>query len=406
MKVQPRRLSWVWVVIISTLSIALFVVSSTLGTTIYSIPIVFSLGLSALQACGLMFVYRFPRGGNSAGAVAAITLMIVGNAAADKAPWPIAVTTLIAMIAMLGISATGGDWLPAVVAGAVVASGAAIMATTVAADLPPGPIIANITVYLSLAAAAVIGGTLLHSALQTRRELQTALEASEIALARREVVEERTRIAREMHDVVAHGMSVIQVQAASARYRHTSIPPEVAEEFDELAATARTALNEMRALLGVLRADEQAPQAPQPGLTELPDLVTGAGAALRDATLLDHLPQKVRQRLAPVVALTVYRVVQESLSNVIRHAPGSAVEVKLSYEIKHNTHGEGELHVSVHNTPPPTIRSHGIDPSGHGIRGMKERVSALGGTLDTAPTADGGFTVLATIPLTVEATIL
>lgn len=395
-----RRFPWVWAAV-SALAITLFAVSSTLGVSVYGSPVAFSLGLSALQVAGVVLANRFPRWGILAATAATITMVLVSDSIPEGAPWPIAVTSIIAMVATLGIGATRGEWLTATVAGAVIAAVSTGVATVVGAEMPPGPIVANITVFLSLAAASVIGGVLLRAAIQTRGQLREAREVSEIALARREIVEERTRIAREMHDVVAHGMSVIQVQAASARYRYPDVAPDVASEFDELAATARTALGEMRALLGVLRADEDAEQAPQPGLAELPDLVAGASSTLLDPVLLDKLPEHVRQRMSPVMGLTVYRLVQESLSNVVRHAPGTEAVVELSYEVNHGSCGQ--LHVSVRNSAPSGDPSHSVDSSGHGIRGMQERVSALGGALSTAPTADGGFAVLAVIPLSMEA---
>lgn len=405
MRVQLRQFPWVWAAV-SALGITLFAVSSTLGATVYGFPVAISLGLSALQVAGVVLVNRFPRWGLLAATAATAAMVLSSNTIPDEAPWPIPVTSIIATVAALGISTTRGQWLPATAAGALIAAISTWVATVVGAKMPPGPIVANITVFLSLSAAAVLGGILLRSAIQTRGQLREAREVSEIALARREVVEERTRIAREMHDVVAHGMSVIQVQAASAPYRYPDLSADVVAEFDELATTARTALAEMRALLGVLRADDAAEQAPQPGLAELPDLVAGARSTLLDPVLLDRLPEDVRQRMSPVMGLTIYRVVQESLSNIVRHAPGTEAEVELNYE---TTPGQsGRLLISIRNSAPSDASGvnkgkHPVDTSGHGIRGMQERVAALGGALSTAPTAEGGFAVLAIIPLNPEA---
>ncbi|QIM17846.1 sensor histidine kinase [Leucobacter coleopterorum] len=401
MKVQLRQVPWVWVAV-SAVAITLFAVSSTLGATVYSSPVAHSLGLSALQVAGIVLVNRYPRWGILTATVATTLMVALSSTIPPEAPWPIPVTSVIAMVVTLGIGTTRGRWLTATVAGAVVAIASTSVATDVGATMPPGPIVANITVFLSLAAAAVLGGVVLRTAILTRGELREAREVSEVALARREIVEERTRIAREMHDVVAHGMSVIQVQAASAPYRYPDIGIEVAAEFDELAATARTALAEMRALLGVLRADDDAEQAPQPGLAELPDLVAGARSTLLDSVLIDNLPEDVRQRMSPVMGLTIYRVVQESLSNIVRHAPGTEAEVEINYE---SAPGQsGRLLIGIRNSKPSEVTTHEIDTSGHGIRGMQERVAALGGALSTAPTADGGFAVLAIIPLNLEAT--
>ena len=392
-----RRIPWLWVAA-SILAITLFAVGSTLGVTVYGIPVALSLGISALQAASVLLVLRFPRWGVVASTVAAVTMMNASQVI-DHAPWPIAVSSIIALVVVLATATSGGHWVTATLAGVVVAAAAAAAATAAGSDLPTGPIVANVTVYLSLAAVAVGIGVFVRASLRTRRELRSAREVSELALARREVVEERTRIAREMHDVVAHGMSVIQVQAASARYRHTDLAPAIADEFDDLAATARTALGEMRALLGVLRADEHAEQAPQPGLPELPELVSRSRASLND-----ELSAAVRSRVGPVSGLTVYRVVQESLSNVVRHAPGATATVDLQFEPAPGTVSPGgQLRVSVRNSRPSDGPTLAVDASGHGIRGMQERVAALGGALSTAPTADGGFAVIAIIPLTPEA---
>lgn len=392
-----RRIPWLWIVA-SVISITLFAVGSTIGVTVYGIAVAISLGISALQAASVLLVLRFPRWGVVVSAIAAVTMMNASQVI-THAPWPIAVSSIIAMVCVLATATSRGHWVTSTASGVVVAIGAAGAATTYGAGLPTGPIVANVTVYLSLAAVSVGVGVFVRASLRTRSELESAREVSELALARREIVEERTRIAREMHDVVAHGMSVIQVQAASARYRHTDIDPVIADEFDDLAATARTALGEMRALLGVLRADQDAEQAPQPGLAELPELVSRSRAELDD-----QLSDEVRSKVGPVSALTVYRVVQESLSNVVRHAPGASTTVELSFETARQSDSpSGQLRLNIRNSRPSGGPAPAIDTSGHGILGMQERVAALGGALSTAPTADGGFAVVAIIPLTLEA---
>lgn len=395
-----RRIPWLWVVA-SVIAITLFAVGSTIGVTVYGIPVAISLGISALQAASVLLVLRFPRWGVVVSAIAAVTMMNASQVI-THAPWPIAVSSIIAMVCVLATATSRGHWITSTASGAVVAIGAAGAAASFGEGLPTGPIIANVTVYLSLAAVSVGVGVFVRASIRTRGELESAREVSELALARREIVEERTRIAREMHDVVAHGMSVIQVQAASARYRHADIDPVIADEFDDLAATARTALGEMRALLGVLRADQDAEQAPQPGLAELPELVSRSRAELDD-----QLSEEVRSQVGPVSALTVYRVVQESLSNVVRHAPGASATVELAYEAPRQSGpsgpSAGQLRVSIRNSRPSGSPAAVVDASGHGIRGMQERVAALGGALSTAPTADGGFAVVAVIPLTLEA---
>jgi signal transduction histidine kinase len=214
-------------------------------------------------------------------------------------------------------------------------------------------------------------------ALATEREHRTALEG-------------RAQLARELHDVVAHHMSLIAVQAETAPYRHPDVTEPVRDEFAAISATARDALTEMRRLLGVLRREEPAspPLAPQPGMGDLADLVDGA----RRAGLVVRLSMMdgAADGVPATVGLCVYRVVQESLSNAGRHAAGAAVTVTLERE------GD-RLRLSVHNglSRPDGPRS----GRGHGLAGMRERVALLGGSLSAGPDATGGFAVVATFPL-------
>ncbi len=174
----------------------------------------------------------------------------------------------------------------------------------------------------------------------SEREEQLAEESS-----RRVVLEERARIARELHDVVAHHMSVIAVQAETAPYRVGPLPTDVRDAFDSIASDARAGLTEMRRLLGVLRSDAAPSSAltePQPTLADLHALVDSTRRAGADAELITtgELDQP-----SAALGLTVYRLVQESLSNAVRHAPGAHVLVQVS-------RSGDELHVRVRNDPP------------------------------------------------------
>ncbi|ERK69467.1 histidine kinase, partial [Leifsonia aquatica ATCC 14665] len=231
-----------------------------------------------------------------------------------------------------------------------------------------GAVTADLVVFAAVTATALLGGLLVSRWQDVRRQLlrEQRISASEQAL--REVAEERTRIARELHDVVAHGMSAIQVQASSARYRLPDLSDEAAAEFDELAATARSAMGEMRMLLGVLRSEDVAVEtAPQPGVADVRALVTGAGRR-GTVRLDDRLDADAAARLEPVVSLAVYRIVQESLSNIARHATGAGAEVVIERT------AEG-LVVTVENEQAPGRPASAPAPEsgGHGIRGMRER---------------------------------
>jgi signal transduction histidine kinase len=207
---------------------------------------------------------------------------------------------------------------------------------------------------------------------RTRELLAEQEELTELERARRAVLEERARIAREMHDVVAHHMSMIAVRAETAPYRLTGLPEPAREELADIAVAARAALTDMRRLLGALRSEDgTAPTAPQPGLADVPALVETARAAGVDVTLgwhdLDHVPE--------TVGLAAYRILQEALANAARHAPGGPVTVE----------GRGfadrlELEVRNKRTGPDAGPG-----GGHGLIGMRERAELLGGELTAVP---------------------
>ena len=228
------------------------------------------------------------------------------------------------------------------------------------------------------------------SRLRAQRALEAQTERAEDERARRAVLEERTRIARELHDVVAHHMSLIAVRAETAPYRLTDLPESARAEFGSLSEVAREALAEMRQLLGVLRHDQPAALAPQPELADLPALVAtarqaGLSVELSVPAALDHVPSGV--------GVCAYRIVQESLSNASQHAPGAAVTVSVD-------HDSGAVLLRVANGPGgsagPSGKERGV---GHGLTGMRERVALLGGSLSAGPSPDGGFVVSAVLPL-------
>jgi signal transduction histidine kinase len=210
----------------------------------------------------------------------------------------------------------------------------------------------------------------------------------------RAVLEERQRIARELHDVVAHHMSVIAIQAEAAPYKAPDPPKELVESFAEIRASALSGLNELRRVLGVLRS-EAPDTAPQPGLDDLDGLLESArGAGVTVTAGVTGTPRP----LPAGVDLSAYRIVQEALSNAMRHAPGAPVQVKLYY-------GDAALVVEVRNTSPPGARGPaendgGVgEGGGHGIIGMRERATMLGGHLQAGPTEKGEFLVTAALPL-------
>ncbi|WP_433227641.1 sensor histidine kinase [Actinomadura formosensis] len=239
------------------------------------------------------------------------------------------------------------------------------------------------------------------------------------------VMRERARIARELHDVVAHSVSMIAVQAETAPYTMANLSPEARAGYTEIAKTAREALVEMRRLLSVLRADAapgpDTANSPQPRLDRLPDLIEqhrGAGGSVDLAVHGDP------RALSTTVELSAYRIVQEALTNARRHAPGADVHVdlmflpdRLAVRVRD---GGGSARTQVPNRDDPHSRTAVLDPAGptavdgrtrlempepgggHGLVGMRERATMLGGRFSAGPATEGGFLVEAELPLTRE----
>lgn len=238
---------------------------------------------------------------------------------------------------------------------------------------------------LALAPSAAMAG-ITWQARRKARVSEAARDVIEESLLRRSAAGERARIARELHDVVAHHISMVAVQAETARLATPGMPPAGADRLRAIGDTARSALTEMRRLLGVLREDTGQPErAPQPGLRELNALVDTARAASGGATRL--ILRGTPIALDPVAELAAYRIVQEALTNARRHAPGAAVDVEFAY-------GAGALRVVVRDNGPAVD-----DPvEGLGLAGMRERACAVGGALRTGAVRGGGFMVEATLP--------
>jgi signal transduction histidine kinase len=235
---------------------------------------------------------------------------------------------------------------------------------------------------------------LLGDSTRRRREAATALaerneqlERTRAAESAAAVAAERSRIAREMHDVVAHHLSMMVVQAEGGAVAAGRDPAKAEAVFDAIGAAGKQALTEMRRLLGVLKQDGPAALAPQPGADEIAELVEGVRSAGLDVRLAvaGDPPE-----LPPAVGLTAYRLVQEALTNCVRHSGATAVDVSLRYRpdavelavVDDGTGGTAETR-----------------PGGHGLVAMRERVALVGGTLDAGPAPDHGWAVRATLPL-------
>ena len=206
--------------------------------------------------------------------------------------------------------------------------------------------------------------------------------------ARRRIDEERLRIARELHNVVAHTMATINVQAGVAAHVLSTRPEAAADTLQAIKTASKDGLRELRAILNVLRqADDADPTQPAPGVAQLETLVAGARRAGLETTLtVTGTPVP----LPAAVDLAAYRIVQESLTNAIRHAGPATAAVSLGYH-------HDELRVEVTDTGRGQVTAAG--QGGHGLAGMRERAASVGGTVETGPGSAGGFRVAARLPL-------
>ncbi|MGW4435864.1 histidine kinase [Streptomyces sp. NPDC004596] len=249
----------------------------------------------------------------------------------------------------------------------------------------------DVAPMLILSALILLVVTVRHIRRQAQREVTEQRTVTAEERSRRTLLEERTTIARELHDVVAHHMSVVAIQAEAAPYRVENPPEELEKAFATIRENAVAALTELRRVLGVVRAEDyEAPDAPQPTLADLDRLLANvrqAGLGVEKAVTgaVRELPQGVE--------LSAYRIVQEALSNSLRHAPGADARVEIGYVL-------GGLGLRVVNGPPPAPRL--VQPSpgaGHGITGMRERVAMLNGEMTAGPAADGGYEVTVFLPV-------
>jgi signal transduction histidine kinase len=297
------------------------------------------------------------------------------------------------LVAIYSVAAYGSRWVS--LAGLVVAE----VGLAAAPRTPLKPGTQELVGFMGILAAAWLLGHFAHNyrAYAARLEERTAeLEQAREELARRAVTEERLRLARELHDVVAHAMSVIAVQSGVGAHVADSQPEEVGKALAAIEATSRDALTELRRLLGVLRqdGDPQASLTPVPGLANLEGLL----AELAKAGLAVKL--RVEGRPAPLPAgldLSAYRIVQEALTNVVKHAGPAHAQVTIRYrdhdvavEVTDNGRGVG------------AVAGDGRRGTGHGLIGMRERVAAFGGDLEVGPRPGGGFRVAARLPLATE----
>ncbi|GAA1758388.1 histidine kinase [Streptomonospora arabica] len=370
-----------------------------------AVPLGIALGLPfALLPVAPLLTWRITAAGLFASlfAIALLSPPVFGGSGVPQSFWPWPIATLVSLPVVL--YAVAVTYPGRTAAGVGVVTVADIAAASVLVGTPLGQ-----TLWVAAIAPAVL---LFGYNVRSRRAAQRQL-AQESALRRRDrarqaVLEERSRIARELHDVVSHHMSMIAIQADAAPYKFTDLGQGPAATFTTIRDAARDALAEMRRVVGLLREEDDVPEgAPQPGLGLLPELMENARRAAMDVTLEGgpDVARDTARGLPDAVDLSAYRIVQESVSNAGRHAPGAPVTVALSRTAEALTVrvangppvlGGGEAADGAHTEPPPATV---FDSGGHGLIGMRERVAMLGGRLRAAPTESGGFDVVAELPL-------
>jgi signal transduction histidine kinase len=298
-------------------------------------------------------------------------------------------TTVVALPPLVLVLYTVGTEtrLP-IAAGALVVACAAVFATGLPDVRHPGGVVVAVPVFVAAWALGAVFG--LHRRhLRVQLELQERLRAAGVRQAELELVDQRVRIARELHDVVAHGMSVITVQAGFAGLVSDD-PDEVRSALGSIEATGRQTLNELRALLEVLRdgAEPNEPSLlPAPRLADLDALIQRTREAGVDVVVTRRGPNTA---LPQMVELNAYRIVQEALTNVIKHAGPATATVDL---VRDGT----ELNVAIRDDG--ARRPEGRVEPGHGITGMLERARILGGTLRAGPLPGGGYEVVGQLPI-------
>jgi signal transduction histidine kinase len=288
-------------------------------------------------------------------------------------------SVLVFPISLFACTAYGRRWLP--LATGVIGAAAVTLRFRYDDSVQAAGLLPNTWLLFALLLALVAASWSMGLFRRTQLAYTRLLEDQADQVAALAASDERTRIAREMHDVVAHSLSVMVSQAKGGQYA----PERAGETLAVIESTGRQALTDMRGLLGVLRSgpDKESGKAPQPTLAGLPELLDRVGLPVE---LTVHGEPGT---LSPAAELTAYRIVQEALTNVIKHADSAATTVSLSWssadllvEIVDEGNDAGEL-----------------SDQGHGLAGMRERVAAIGGTVTAGPQPGGGFRVEARIPV-------
>ncbi|MFF0341834.1 sensor histidine kinase [Kribbella sp. NPDC004875] len=381
---------WAWVAALGVAALLVLTVMD-LGQH-YDVQLGAVLALAIARALALTLAWLRPRAAVVVSLITTAITAAVTTPVSASEPWPWGTTAAFGHAFVVAIAGARGLGRREQIAWWVATQAVGVVATALAPER--GSWRGLITMAV-LSAVAVVVGDLIHTRRDTNRRLAEQETISKAERAERERLQERARIARELHDVVAHHLSVVVVRADSAPHRLAGVPDDVRAEFTGIADEARASLTEMRRVLRLLREPVgQSPMGelePQPGLAQLTELVEGTRRAGADVRLVGDVPTGFDQ----AVELAAYRVVQEGLSNAVRHASHAVVEVRVQ-------NSGGQLQVTVRNGVPPraVVPAPG---SGQGLVGMRERVALVDGTVSAGPTPEGGYLVQAFIPVVKEA---
>ena len=389
----PSAEGWAWIAV-GFVGVAGIAAGWPILAALHAVPVVLAMLIVMAQIAGLALSVRRPAPGIALAAIAAAAaaLLSVGP------PWPWPVTMLIVQTILALIVALRHDWrwvlaawlIPQFAVIAVVALGPVFGAPS--SGFTPGSV-TNLVIAGTITVGVALVGIVARAFAEDRGALRDERRTNAELDAKQQELAERNRVAQELHDVVAHSMSVVSVQANTAKYRLPGLDERTEAEFASIAASSRQALGEMRGLLATLRQGEaSAPLAPQPSIDGIPGLVE---ASRQSGARIDYRLESADPADTGVPAstgLTAYRIAQEALSNAVRHAPGAEIDVRLRLS-------EQELEIVVSNGPAdPKSPAAPAPGAGLGLAGLHERVAALGGTVEAGPSAGGGFTVRATLP--------
>lgn len=369
-----------------SLAVVIAAISIPLHAALQGVPLPVAFVLGLLQGGSVLLAALVPWAGAIAQLVAIIGLALWTTP--DSGPWPISVISMIALAAALLVIGLRSTWVLGVLTWVGAVAGTSVIGLFAEYVLGAGTGWSiNLVIAASIAALVLAVVLVARQLRHARRQLAEARQETEQERALVVWEQERARIAREMHDVVAHSMSLVHMRATSASYRLEALDDAATVEFGLIADDARAAMQEMRGLLRVLRDPDEVLTAPQPGLERLEALVDSArsaGASV-DAELEQLAPAPSR-----ALQLVLYRVAQESVSNALRHAPHATITIRLRQD------GD-DIMLRVRNTLVAAGTREDGRGDGHGIRGMRERIASVGGTLWIGPD-DGGFLVDARIP--------